>query len=51
MTSARPEVQPLDVSGAIYAIGGLILAGVYMVLWYVAPGLMTAPLWAGSSVP
>jgi hypothetical protein len=51
MTSARPDVQPLDVGGAFYAIGGVVLTAVYMLLWYVAPGFMTAPLWAGSSVP
>jgi uncharacterized membrane protein (DUF485 family) len=51
MTSTRPDVQPLDVSGAIYAIGGFAMAAVYMLLWYVAPGLMASPLWAGSAVP
>ncbi len=50
MSSVRPDVQPLDVSGAIYAFVGLGLAGFYMLLWYVAPGLMTAPVWSGSSI-
>ncbi len=50
-TSTRPDVQPLDVGGAIYAVGGFAMAAVYMLLWYVAPGLMTAPLWAESSIP
>ncbi len=50
-TSVRPDVQPLDVGGALYAIGGFAMAAFYMLLWYAAPGFMAAPLWAGSSVP
>ena len=51
MTSARPDVQPLDVSGAIYAIAGVFLAGLHMALWYAAPEMMASPLWTGSSIP
>lgn len=51
MTSARPDVQPLDVGGALYAVGAFAMAAIYILLWYVAPGLMAAPLWAGSSLP
>tara|TARA_R110000868_G_scaffold32825_9_gene119657 strand:+ start:190 stop:474 length:285 start_codon:yes stop_codon:yes gene_type:complete len=50
-TSSRPDVQPLDVGGAIYAIGGFAMAAFYMLLWYVAPGFMEASLWSGSSIP
>ena len=51
MTSARPDVQPLDVGGAIYAIGGFAMAAVYMLLWYIAPGFLASSLWSGSSIP
>ena len=51
MTSGRPDVQPLDVRGAIYALGGFAFSAFYMLLWYIAPGLMTAPSWAGNAVP
>jgi hypothetical protein len=51
MSDSRPNVQPLDRSGVIFAICIFGFAAIYEALWTLAPKLMRLPLWAGSSIP
>jgi hypothetical protein len=51
MSYSRPNVQPLDRSGVIFAVLIFGFAAIYEALWTLAPKIMRLPLWAGSSIP
>lgn len=40
----------LDKRGAVLAVLTVILAGLFMALFYVAPDLLAQPLWQGSAL-
>jgi hypothetical protein len=42
---------PLDRRGLFCGLLALALAGLYQALWWLAPGLMAAPLWNGATIP
>lgn len=40
----------LDRRGAVLAVLTVVLAGIFIALFYVAPGLLARPLWEGSAL-
>ena len=51
MKSVRSDVQPIERGGVIFGGSALAFAAVYQAIWYVAPEIMEAKLWEGSSIP
>jgi hypothetical protein len=51
MKTERADVQPLDRGGVIFGGAALVFTALYQAIWYIAPGLMEAKLWEGSSIP
>ena len=51
MKTERCDVQPIDRGGVIFGGAALLFAAIYQAIWYVAPGVMEAPISEGSSIP